>query len=89
MRRRRRRSRAGGDGVRYTVRLRVDRFDLATRVAGLESDYEIADALGVHRSTVGRVLADELRPGPVFIAGALSAFKTMSFTDLFEVVEDR
>ncbi|MBB4963525.1 transcriptional regulator [Saccharothrix violaceirubra] len=61
-------------------------FDKATRLAGHRSDYSASKAMGVNRSTVTRVRAGELHPGPAFIAGALLAFAPMTFEDLFECV---
>ncbi|GAA3883304.1 hypothetical protein GCM10022243_55000 [Saccharothrix violaceirubra] len=73
--------------MRYTVRLRSGDFTKAATLAGLRSDYARSKAMGVHRSTVTRVLAGELRPGAAFIAGALTALHPLDFTDLFEIVE--
>ncbi|ONI92438.1 hypothetical protein ALI22I_04080 [Saccharothrix sp. ALI-22-I] len=85
-------ARAGADGrgSRYTVVLRVAEFQRAARRSALSSDYVLAPAMGVHRSTVSRVLTGEIRPGAAFIAGALVAFAPLAvqFEDLFEVVEE-
>ncbi|WP_447005150.1 transcriptional regulator [Saccharothrix isguenensis] len=56
------------------------------RSARLHSDYALAKAMGLDRSTVGRVIKGQLQPGPAFIGGALSALDRQ-FDDLFEVVE--
>ncbi|MGM1064472.1 transcriptional regulator [Saccharothrix sp. Mg75] len=67
----------------YRVRLRRDDFGEARKAAGLASDYALARALGVHRSTVCRVLAGDLDPGAGFIAGAVAVFAR--FDRYFEV----
>ncbi|WP_121010755.1 helix-turn-helix domain-containing protein [Saccharothrix australiensis] len=69
-----------------TIRLRTAAFAKAALLAGYPSDYALAKAMGVNRSTVARVLNGELRPGPAFIGGALTALAPMQFEDLFEVV---
>lgn len=74
---------------RYTIKVRVVKFDRYMRLAKFDSVYALAQAMGVHRSTIGRVMDGELKPGPAFIAGALTAFAPASFTELFEVVEDK
>nr|WP_084672640.1 transcriptional regulator [Saccharothrix espanaensis] len=69
-----------------TIGLRTETFRRAANLAGLRSEYALAKAMNVNRSTVARVLAGDLRPGGTFIAGALTALKPMAFEDLFEVV---
>lgn len=73
----------------HTIRLRTDIFTKATRLAGFRSDYALAKAMDVNRSTVARVVSGELQPGPAFIGGALVALAPMQFEDLFEVVAAR
>ncbi|WP_447002449.1 transcriptional regulator [Saccharothrix isguenensis] len=70
----------------HTVKLRTDTFNKAMRLAGSQSDYAMAKAMGINRSTIARVTSGELRPGPVFIASALTALAPMQFHDLFEIV---
>ncbi|MEU5696732.1 transcriptional regulator [Actinosynnema sp. NPDC020468] len=69
----------------HTIRLRFVAFAKAARLAGFYSDYALAKAMGLNRSTVTRVRAEELQPGSSFIAGALIALAPMQFDDLFEV----
>lgn len=69
-----------------TIKLRTDVFTKAARLAGFESDYALARAMDVNRSTVARVLSGDIRPGAAFIGGALTALAPMQFHDLFEVV---
>ncbi|ROP37282.1 transcriptional regulator [Saccharothrix texasensis] len=68
-----------------TIRLRAEAFGKAIRLAGYTSDYRLAKAMEVNRSTVARVVAGELQPGPAFIGGALTALAPMQFDDLFTV----
>lgn len=68
------------------MRLRFEAFGKAALLAGFASNYALARAMRVNRSTVKRVRADELQPGPAFIGGALTALAPMTFEDLFEVV---
>ncbi|MEU6148477.1 hypothetical protein ABZ816_00600 [Actinosynnema sp. NPDC047251] len=70
----------------HTIRLRTDMFARAAKLAGFRSDYGLAKAMDVNRSTVARVGSGELQPGPAFIGGALVALAPMRFDDLFEVV---
>ncbi|GAA1261905.1 hypothetical protein GCM10009634_01620 [Saccharothrix xinjiangensis] len=82
-----RRSAVRRDPSRYSVRLRGEPFDKAVRLAGFRSDFSLAQAMGVNRSTVMRVRAGSLQPGPAFIGGALTVLAPMTFADLFEVVD--
>jgi hypothetical protein len=70
-----------------TIRLRSEAFGKAMRLAGYTSDYGLAKAMEVNRSTLARVVAGELQPGPAFIGGALTALAPMQFDDLFTVVK--
>ena len=69
-----------------TIKLRTDVFTKAARLAGFRSDYALAKAMDVNRSTVARVLSGDLQPGAAFIGGALTALAPMQFDDLFEIV---
>ncbi|WP_322746679.1 transcriptional regulator [Saccharothrix syringae] len=61
---------------------------MAATNANFRSDYALARAMGLNRSTVTRVVAGVLQPGPAFIAGALTVLAPLRFEDLFEVVLD-
>lgn len=52
------------------------------------TDTELANAIGVHRTTVYRVLNGEMPPGIPFLAGAVLAFGWEWLSDLFEAVSD-
>lgn len=69
-----------------TVMLRTEIFTKAMVLAGFRSDYGLAKAMGINRSTVARVVNGELRPGAVFIASALTVLAPMEFKDLFDIV---
>lgn len=73
----------------YNVALRTEVFTKAARLAGFRSDYKLAEAMGLNRSTVARVLSGDLRPGAAFIAGSLAALSPMQFDDLFAVITNR
>lgn len=72
-----------------TITLRADVLAKAARLAGFRSDYALAKAMDVNRSTVARVLAGRMQPGSAFIAGALVALAPMQFHDLFDIVPAR
>ncbi|KOX32965.1 hypothetical protein ADK67_07170 [Saccharothrix sp. NRRL B-16348] len=72
----------------YHIELRIDLFTKAARLAGFRSDYKLAPAMGVNRSTVARVVSGTQQPGASFIAGALTALPPMTFEDLFQVIAD-
>ena len=71
----------------YTIRLRALAFETAARRAGFSSDYALARAMKVDRSTVMRVRKGDLHPGPAFIGGALKALSPMRFDDLFMITQ--
>lgn len=68
----------------YRIKLRRAELDQARKAAGLDSDYALARAIGVNRSTVARVLAGDLQPGAAFIAGVVAVFAR--FDRYFEVL---
>jgi hypothetical protein len=69
-----------------TIRLRAEQFRHHARKRGLKSDSASATYLGLNRSTVLRILNDDMAPGERMIAQALAAFPDLTFEDLFEVV---
>ena len=73
----------------FTVKLRVRKFTKAALLAGFSSSYGLAKQMGIHRTTLKRVIEGVVRPGSAFIGGALFALRPMRFEDLFEVVVDR
>ncbi|MFT7839263.1 helix-turn-helix transcriptional regulator [Saccharothrix sp. BKS2] len=68
----------------YRIRLCKEELYRARKAAGLRSDYALARAIGVNRSTVTRILAGDLQPGAAFIAGVVAVFAR--FDRYFEVV---
>ena len=70
------------------IRIRADQLDFARRIAGLTSDNQLAQKMGVHRSTVGRTLSGAAQPSREFIAGLRAAFPGATFDDLFVLVEE-
>ncbi|GAA1313698.1 transcriptional regulator [Saccharothrix xinjiangensis] len=71
----------------HTIALRTAEFAKLVRLAGFRSDYELARAMGLNRSTVTRVREGLLQPGPAFIAGSLIVLNPLEFKDLFKIVE--
>lgn len=71
----------------YTIQLRKEKFHAASKLAGFISDYALAKAMDVNRSTVSRVTGGDLQPGPAFVGGALTALAPLKFEDLFAVTE--
>lgn len=63
------------------MRLRTRVFDLA-KDAGW-SGAALADAMGMSEATVSLVRSNKREIGQRFIAGALRAFPSLSFDDLF------
>lgn len=55
---------------------------------GIQSDPGFADTIGVHRTTVYRVIHEGKSPGIGVLAGAMLAFGAHWFNDLFEAVHD-
>lgn len=53
------------------------------RVPGLETDMDLANAMGVHPSQVSRVLRGGTEPGIRFVAGLLDVFGMKAFPRLF------
>lgn len=71
------------------VELRKDQFDQLRRKFGLDLDAELARHIGVHQSSLLRVLNDTTKPGIPFVAGACLAFGGEKlFEKLFVIVED-
>ena len=68
------------------IRLRLDRFEEYAGKAGLITDRERAERIGVDRSTFSRIRKGEIVPGERFIGGCLIAFPDAKFEDLFAVV---
>ena len=71
------------------IRLRVAEFRCRAEKAGLITNGEIGARLGVERTTVYRILREEMAPGERFIAATLAAFPQTRFEDVFEVTVPR
>lgn len=78
---------ASGVTMGYTVELQVEEFSKLVKLAGFRSDYALAKKMEVNRSTVARVVAGELSPGPAFIGGALAALAPVDFSNIFRIVK--
>lgn len=71
-----------------TLKLRQDRLNSYRRLAKLDTDVALAEALGVDPTTVYRVLNGKTEMSARFIAGVVDAFGSDLFADLFEVVSE-
>ena len=58
-----------------TLRLRKDVVAALRELKGLESDKQLAAAMGVNQSSVSRVMRGISQPGPRFIAGLCAALE--------------
>ncbi|NIL59714.1 hypothetical protein [Salinispora arenicola] len=83
--------------ARPHIRLRLDRFDLYTRIVGATSDQARARLLGLASRTITRLRRDQ-HAGEAVIAATLTALQhhsemlsqlglSVRFEDLFEVAE--
>jgi len=71
------------------IRLKIGQYQKFAKLKWPNaSDQARADAIGVHRISLGKVLKGQVAPGEQFIAGLLAAFPELEFKDLFEVVTD-
>ena len=58
-----------------TLRIRRDVVDALRELKDLESDKQLAAAMGVNQSSVSRVMRGLSQPGPRFIAGLCAALE--------------
>ncbi|MFJ1510919.1 helix-turn-helix domain-containing protein [Cellulosimicrobium funkei] len=70
-----------------TLRLRKTKLASYRRLAGIDTDQELARRIDMDPSSVSRILKGNQAPGPRFIAGLVVIFGVDLFPDLFEVVE--
>jgi len=54
----------------------------------LQRDDDFAQAIGIHRIQIGRIVRGQHQPGTKFIAGCLDVFGKRAFLDLFDVEPD-
>lgn len=66
------------------VHVRREALTKARNEAGMSSDRQLAERMGVNTSTVHRVLTRQTRPSNEFIAAALKTLPDKTFEDLFE-----
>lgn len=71
-----------------TLALKTDGLNKIRKLAGIETDKQLAELIGMDAATVSRVLGGKAAPGPKFIAGLIQVFGTEWFADLFVVVPD-
>jgi transcriptional regulator with XRE-family HTH domain len=68
------------------IKLRCWQVRKYMALKGLQTKTALADAMGIDRATVQRVLNGDALPGTIFIAAALDAFPELAFEDLFDLV---
>lgn len=69
------------------ISIKADNLSFLREQLALQKDVDLAAAMGVHQSTVSRVLSGKSQPGSRFIAALCGVFK-VRFDVLFEVVYD-
>ena len=60
------------------------RLERAMKLHGLTTSTELAAALGMSKSNVGRIRSGEIQPGRNTIDALLKAFPELTYEDLFE-----
>jgi transcriptional regulator with XRE-family HTH domain len=68
-----------------TLRLKPEGLAKIRKLAGVSTDAQLAEKIGVDKATVSRVITGKAAPGPKFIAGLLNTFGIEWFSDLFLV----
>lgn len=69
-----------------TIRLRSGQLAKYRAMAGLTRNRALADAMGLHPTTLARTINGDAELSGRFIAGLLTVFEHLSFDDLFDVV---
>ena len=67
------------------VTIRWDRVRLLRQMRELDTDYKLANAMGMSQGSLSRTLRGLQAPGPRFIAGLCTALGA-TMNDLFEIV---
>jgi hypothetical protein len=71
------------------IRIRAEQLDTARRAAGLhDNTTDLARAMGLTPSAVGRTLAGKRAVSSDFIEGMRRAFPNLNFDHLFDVTAD-
>lgn len=70
------------------LRLRVTQYKKLAKLKGWTTDEAAAAAIGVHPTTVSRIVRGRNAPSAPFIAGLLLAGDPFDFYDLFEAEND-
>lgn len=71
--------------MKPTIHIRAAEFDRAREAAGLTSTADLARAMRMHPTSVGRTLKGEHDVSSDFVAGALAALPDLTFDHLFAV----
>lgn len=76
-----------GGVLAATLILKLDQLQKYRKVARLDTQSALAEAMSFDAGNLSRVLAGKQVPGPRFIAALMSAFPALTLDDLFEVVD--
>ena len=71
-----------------TIRLNHEKLAAYRRLAGIKTDKDLAQRLGMDPASISRVLNGTQAPGATFIASICDYFGKDLFGDLFDVVSD-
>ena len=69
-----------------TIHLNHEKLAAYRRLAGIKTDKDLAQRLGMDPASISRVLSGTQAPGAVFIASVCDYFGKDLFPDLFDVV---
>lgn len=69
-----------------TLRLKTEALSKYRKIAGIETDADLAGRMHIDAGNLSRVLKGTQSPGPKFIASLIAAFPGLELDDLFEVV---
>lgn len=68
------------------LRLRTEQLAKFRTLAGVKTDRELAERMGIDGGNLSRVLAGKQEPGSRFISALVAAFPGLDLDDLFEVL---
>lgn len=74
--------------TRRRLRIRRQGWDKATEHARLNTDKDVADALGISTTTMWRLRHGHTNVGEKVIIRALDAMPSAKFEDLFRIVDE-
>jgi plasmid maintenance system antidote protein VapI len=72
-----------------SISLRTEQLEKYRALSGLTTATALAARMGVHESTVRRVLSGDVALSTDFVARLLGTFPSLEFADLFTVTTER